>query len=99
MIELIKKDTLLRGLILGLVAPIIGFYLFKLIQFNYFDMEKFFTHIYENKLLAPVISICVILNAALFFYFIQNDKFYTARGLILGTFVYGGIIIYLKFGT
>ncbi len=97
MIELIKKDTLLKGFLLGLIAPVIGFYLFKLSMFSYFDIEKFFEHVYENELLAPVISICIIFNAALFFYFIQKDKYYTSRGLILATFIYGGIIIYLKF--
>lgn len=97
MIELIKKDTLLKGIILGLIAPVIGFYLYKLSFFNYFDTIQFYNHLLSSNLLAPMISICLIFNAAAFFYFIQRDKLLTSRGIILATFIYGAAIVYLKF--
>lgn len=97
MIALIKKDTVLRGLILGLIAPVIGFYLYKISFFNYFDMPKFFNHLVSNNLLSPVISLCLIFNAGAFYFFIKKNKLYSARGLVLATFLYGGVIVYLKF--
>lgn len=97
MIALIKRDTVVRGFLLGLIAPVIGFYLYKLSFFNYFDMTKFYNHLVDNNLLSPVISLCLIFNAGAFYYFIQKNKLYSARGLILATFIYGGVIVYLKF--
>jgi len=90
-------DHTITGIISGLLAPIIGFYFFKWSFFNYFDNAGFFNHLLGNNLLSPVISISLICNAAAFFFCINRNWLYTGRGIILATFVYGLLIVYLKF--
>ncbi|MEO8149840.1 MAG: hypothetical protein ABI723_19530 [Bacteroidia bacterium] len=97
MIEVIRRDTIFKGFVIGLLAPFVGLFLLNISFWNDMDMGKLILRLYETKLLSPVISLCIIVSAALFYYFIQKDNYYTSRGIILATFIYGGIIIYLKF--
>lgn len=92
-----SANSVLRGIAIGMAGPPVGFYLYKLSFFNYFTISAFFSHLLASGLLAPVISLCLIINAALFFYFIHKDKDYTARGILLATFMYGVVIMCLKF--
>jgi hypothetical protein len=87
----------LIGICIGLIAPIIGFFFFKWSFFNYFDNTGFFNHLLSNNLLSSVISISLICNAAVFFFTINRNWLYAGRGIILATFIYGVLIVYLKF--
>jgi hypothetical protein len=97
MIDWIKRDTLARGLIVGIIAPFFGFYFYKLSFFSYWNMQEFFQHLVDIGKLSAVISLSIIINAAVFFLFLHKDWELTARGVLLATFLYGIIIIYLKF--
>jgi len=92
------NDSFWMGFIIGIVAPIIGFLLYFLGQFSHkFLLSDFWEFIVKVKLLSPLISLSLLLNLAVFFIFIwlQWDK--AAKGILMGTFFYGAIIIYLKF--
>ena len=97
MIEIIKRDTLLRGFIIGLIAPLFGFYFFNLIFFHYWSIPQFINHVLELNVIAPVLSLSIIFNGAVFFLFLRLETEYSARGVLLATMLYGIAVIYFKF--
>jgi hypothetical protein len=92
-----KYNSLSLGTILGLIVPIIAILLFyfgksKTLTFIEFIDYLIYWHIYTKLL-----SLCVIPNLLLFFIFIWRELYYSARGVLLATFIYTFIIIGLKY--
>ena len=93
---MIKKDSRLTGFISGLLAPFVGLYIYYLISFHYMSLRSFINRITEIGLLPGVISLALIANLVLFFFFIRAKADRSAYGVIGATFIYGMIIVYLK---
>ena len=93
---MIKKDSRLTGLISGLLAPFVGLYIYYLISFHYMSLRSFINRITELQLLSGVISLSLIANLVLFFFFLRTRADRSAYGVIGATFLYGLIIVYLK---
>ncbi|HLG33459.1 MAG TPA: hypothetical protein VI757_01150 [Bacteroidia bacterium] len=91
------KDSKLTGFISGLVAPFIGLYVYYLLSFRYMSLRSFIMRITELGLLSGVISLSLIANLVLFFWFIRIKADNSSYGVIGATFIYGLIIVYLKF--
>lgn len=94
-----KFNQVYSGIIYGLVGPLIGFWIYYLMQFSdtkspagYMDMF-FETPEIQSKLL----SLCIIFNLILFFIFLKFDFRSTALGILYATFIYVPVILYLKF--
>ena len=92
-----RKDSMTTGLLSGLVAPFIGLFVYYLISFNYMSLRSFITRITELGLLSGVISLSLIANLVVFFWFIRSKADKSAFGVIGATFLYGMVIVYLKF--
>lgn len=92
-----RKDSKATGFISGLLAPFLGLYVYYLISFHYMSMRSFITRITELGLLPGVISLSLIANLVLFFWFIRIKTDQSSYGVIGATFIYGLVIIYLKF--
>lgn len=93
-----KFDHLYIGLILGLLAPTIGILIFFYSKFSESNLSEFITVSIQEKMLSPLLSLCAVINLAVFYIFIQFEKLQTAKGIILATFIYGLAIVLLKFG-
>ncbi|MBK5284998.1 MAG: hypothetical protein JJE25_06315 [Bacteroidia bacterium] len=93
---MIKKDSRLIGFISGLLAPFIGLYIYYLISFHYMSLRSFVNRITELQLLAGVMSLSLIANLVLFFFFLRTKADRSAYGVIGATFLYGLVIVYLK---
>jgi hypothetical protein len=91
-------NHLLLGLLLGLLAPTIGIIIFYFSKFSESNLSEFITISIQEKMLSPLLSLCAVINLAVFYLFIQFDKLQTAKGIILATFIYGLAIVLLKFG-
>lgn len=91
------KDHILIGLAIGLLAPSIGIVIFYYVNFDMKGFNDFLDLSIRQKLLSPLLSLCCVINLALFYLFIQFDHFFSARGVILSTFIYGLAIVLLKF--
>jgi hypothetical protein len=94
---MIRKDHFLTGFISGLLAPFIGFYIYYLISYRYMGFRSYISMITEFGLETIVISLSLIANLAVFFYFIKVKADSSARGIIGATFLYGLLIIILKY--
>lgn len=92
-----KKDNSILGLTIGLVAPIVAMLIFWQINFGKLGFEDFSELMLRGEKLPGLISIGLLGNLAAFFAFYRAKLDVSARGVILATFIYGAVIIYLKF--
>ncbi|MBN8702092.1 MAG: hypothetical protein J0M08_03450 [Bacteroidetes bacterium] len=95
----LKYNTQKLGVLLGLIAPSIAFGLFYVINFSHMPFESFITKIKLAHIYTPLISLCVIANLPTFFGFIWTERYYSARGVLLSTFLYAGLVVFLKYFT
>ena len=96
---MLKKDSISLGLILGLMAPLLGLVFFKMYKFQMFTFKETFQFmLYEPgfKTLSVALSVSLLLNALLFTIYINNNKDYTAKGIFITTLIYGLIVLSIK---
>ena len=92
----IKKDSFIAGFIPGLIFPVIGFYCYFLLFFNYMDFHGFYHLLVKSDKVVSVMSLGVILNLIVFFVFYQLEADKSLRGVIAATFIYAFIVVYFK---
>jgi len=91
------KDSIWVGIPTGMIGPIIGVLAFYFVNFKHSPFSSFFRMAAQQNLLSPLLSLCAIINLGVFFLFIRINHLHAARGIILSTFIYGILIIGLKF--
>lgn len=91
-----KYDKLLLGLVLGIITPMIVMYFYYRINFYYIRVDTFLYETFMNRIFLPLLSLCVIGNLAVFFIFIQTDRYYSARGVVFATLLYAILVFILK---
>jgi hypothetical protein len=93
----IKLDKIWIGFVAGLLLPplmLIGIHLYN---YSEQSLGEFLVHSAKVGFIAPFLSICQVLNLAGFF-LLYIGKFEMApRGVIMGTFFWGLVIVYFKF--
>ena len=79
-----KKTDLLIGVFIGIIASIIGSYVFieLLTEYNFVEGVKILR--FQGKL-GKIISLGSVLNIFVFFLLLKFNKELIARGVILGT--------------
>ena len=94
---MLKKDNLKLGLIIGLIAPllgIIGFYFWKFSSESFIDFLKFLG--YQKKILTSAVTFSLLANAIMFTIYINSRKDQTAKGIFIVTCIYAVFAIVLK---
>jgi len=94
-----KKDNFVFGMMLGLLAPLIGLLLFRFYKFKVFTLKETFQFmLYEPgfKTLTVGLSLSLLLSALLFTLYINAHKDKTAKGIFAITMVYGFFILIVK---
>ena len=90
------KNISLKGLIIGLTAPIFAFIVYVAYFTDNPDPMRMFNDIILINKLPHVISLSLLINLVIFFMNIQLKRDNQARGILLATILYGCIIVYLK---
>lgn len=86
------------GFTAGIILPFFGFYFYYQLVFgDHMSLMKFTRFVSSPGLLSKVMSLSVLVNLPLFFLFIRKHFDFAARGALMATFVYAGIIAILKF--
>jgi hypothetical protein len=96
---MLKQDKVLLGVILGLLAPIIGLLIYFYVFFvpKGFGFSTFLEMMIENRRLIPkILSISLLANGIVFFPYTRTRRDQTAKGIFLITMVYAMVIILLK---
>ncbi|MFM2358074.1 MAG: hypothetical protein RLY16_66 [Bacteroidota bacterium] len=94
-----KKDNFIFGLVLGLLAPLVGLLIYKYTTLRVFSFNEAFSYMLHEpgfKTLSVGLSLSLMLNAVLFTVYINRNKDYTAKGIFTTTFIYGLIVLSIK---
>lgn len=93
-----KKDNFIFGLALGLIAPIIGFLLYKSYKFKNLTLGEMLQWLKLNpNLISVSISVSLLANAILFTVYINGHRDKTAKGIFLVTLIYAIIAMIFKY--
>jgi hypothetical protein len=93
-----KKDNFVFGLVLGFVAPIICFIIYKYVKFKSLSVSEMFEWLKLNpNLITVAVSLSLLANAVLFTLYINANKDKTARGIFAFTCIYAIGSLLFKF--
>jgi len=93
-----KKDNFVYGLVLGFIAPLIGFIIYKFIKFKSLTLVEMFQWVKMNpNLITVFISVSLMANAILFTIFINGHRDKTAKGIFLLTMIYAITAMIFKY--
>ena len=90
------KADLVKGVLLGIIAPIIAC-IFYVVFINEETLENFINNFVTDRNLPAIISLSLLINLALFFLKLKFNKDEQSRGILFSTFLYGVVIVILKF--
>lgn len=94
---MLKRDNIKLGLILGFLAPIVGFAIYYFYRFRLFTVKEYLqVLLLEKSLLSAVISLALFANAVVFTIYINTRKDKTAKGIFIATCVYGVTALLIK---
>lgn len=94
-----KRDHLQLGILLGLLAPLVGLVVYYLVAFlpRHVGFTEFISYLRTYKsLLTGVSSISLVANAVLFTVYINTRRDKTAKGIFIATLIYGLAVLLLK---
>lgn len=93
-----KQDRLGFGIILGFIAPILGFVLYYFLKlYPLFTFKEYLSLLYaQRSLVTAISSLSLLANAVIFTLYINNRKDLTAKGVFLATCVCGIASLLLK---
>lgn len=91
------KQEVIKGLLVGFIANIIGLYLATLILGNGEGFVQVLKSASSEGILGKLISLGAILNLIAFFVFIKKKQDYRARGVLLATIFVAVFTFVFKF--
>lgn len=93
-----KKDNFVFGLILGFIAPMIGFLFYKFFKFRSFSLDEMVRYLRDNPSLITVsITVSLMANAILFTIYMDGRKDKTGKGIFVMTMIYAVLAMTLKY--
>ncbi len=91
------KLDVFKGLIVGLIIPFLMFLFSSLFVFKK-TLSDFIDYLLFGDIFTHYLSLMVLFNAVLFFFFI-NRREYFARGVLMSTFIYAFIVFIIKLSS
>lgn len=94
-----KKDNLWLGVVIGIIAPIGGLFIFKAMNMSSFSVKESFQFLmYEPgfRTLSVSLSLSLLLNALFFTIYLNLHKDNTAKGIFAVTVIYGLLVLVIK---
>jgi len=94
-----KKDNLRFGMLIGFIAPLLSLVIYYFVKFYpLYSVSDFFNFVAQNKNQVTAISVpCLILNIALFTFYINTHRDKTAKGVFAITLIFAIGALLLKF--
>lgn len=95
----IDLDKLWIGFFAGLLAPVLTFVFYYLINYRNMPVYRFINYLKLGDTYTSIITLCLLANLGVFYLFIWKNKYKGARGVLGATFIWAAVIMYLKFFT
>jgi uncharacterized membrane protein len=96
---ILKKDNFIFGFIMGLIAPFIGFAIFKYKKLGPLSYGEALQYLFVEpgfRMLTIAISLSLLANAVLFTFYINSRIDKTAKGIFAATIIYALTALSLK---
>lgn len=96
---MLKKDNFIFGFIMGLIAPLIGFVIFKYTKLGALSYRQALQYLFVqpgHNLLTVAISLSLMANAVLFTIYINARIDNTAKGIFWATLIYALTALSIK---
>ncbi|MDX5585686.1 MAG: hypothetical protein QNK20_12390 [Aureibaculum sp.] len=90
------RKEILVGILVGLLATALGFYLYVEFVLNG-SFQESLVIINNKNLYGQILSIAAIPNLLVFFIFIKKKQDYKARGVLIATFLVAFLILASQF--
>jgi hypothetical protein len=96
---MLKRDDIKLGLVLGFLAPVLSLVIYYLVKFfPLFTVNDFFRFVAANPNQLTAISVpCLVLNIALFTFYINSHRDQTAKGIFAVTLVFAIMTLVVKY--
>jgi len=82
-------DNIYIGLIMGLLFPLIVFYLYYLAKYNIIEFSTYIRNLHTYRILFKIMSLCVLTDLPLFYLLMQFNYMRATRGIVMACFIYG----------
>ena len=92
-----KADQTLFGFLLGLVLPMLMFFLYREIKFDYLSWEQYIASAKDLSVLPSFIKVCVFINLPVFFLFNLLKKFLMCKGIFIASIIYIAAMFGIKY--
>lgn len=96
---ILKKDNFIFGFVMGLIAPFLGFAVFKYTKLGPLTYTEVLQYMFAqpgHKLLTVAISLSLMANAILFTIYINARIDHTAKGIFVATLIYAVTALSIK---
>ena len=87
------------GLTLGIVLPLVVFLLVYVIGYSGISFAEFMEVATKMQALPKILSLCVIPNLVIFYFFLNKEFWYATRGVIAATILFTLAIVAIKIFT
>jgi hypothetical protein len=81
-------DKTYIGLTLGMIVPLIVFIIYFLFRHGNVELLNYLELLHKYGIIFKVISLCVLVDLPLFYFFIQFKYWRGARGVVMSCFFY-----------
>ena len=82
---------------MGFCAPFLTFIGYYLYNFHHLNLVQFFLTVHKLHMESSLISLSLLSNLLVFYFFLQREYYFGARGLIGATLLLGIVEVYFKF--
>ncbi|MBN1925231.1 MAG: hypothetical protein JW798_05285 [Prolixibacteraceae bacterium] len=86
-------DRLLPGFVIGIIFPIIVFYIYYLLKYNEIEFKQYLESLHRYGLLFKIMSLCVLTDLPVFYIFIHFKQYKGARGMVMACFIFAFAVL------
>lgn len=79
-----------------MILPLISFIIFYLVRYRHIPVNEFFDFVYFRGVLSPLLSLNILPNLILFYIFIRKNYLLSARGVLIATFFFALMVLFIK---
>jgi hypothetical protein len=93
-----KKDSISLGIVIGIIAPILGFLVYKFVKFRMFSFSEMFSFMRQNpSQVTAAVILSLLANLVVFTFFLNKKIDRTARGIFIITCIYAITALAFKY--
>ncbi len=91
-----RSDKIYVGFAAGIALPLIIFILVYFIENNQVSLMLYLKGLWHLQALIKLVSLCVFINLAIFWYFLRIKSESAARGVLGATLIYAFIVLFSR---